>query len=182
MGDREIPLHYVCTRDEARTMVDGLERFWLSNCGCREERGKCERSRMDVCLYTVPNFPPTGSDHREVTRAEVDELLALAEKSRLVTRPFRGYEDRSRTEGICFCCDDCCSYFRDPTEVCDKGSSIERTGMETCDGCGLCVDVCHFGARRMSDGRLVVDRDRCYGCGLCVDACPLDCVKMGARD
>ena len=51
MPAMEIPLHYVCTRDAARTMVDGLERFWLSNCGCREERGKCERSRMDVCYF-----------------------------------------------------------------------------------------------------------------------------------
>jgi Pyruvate/2-oxoacid:ferredoxin oxidoreductase delta subunit len=139
------------------------------------------RSRKDVCLYLIPDFPPTGGEHREITRAEADELLVLAEQSHLVTRPFRGYTDRSRTEGVCFCCDDCCGYFLEDDEPCDKGASIERTD-ESCNDCGDCVPVCYFGSRSMVDGALRVDRDRCYGCGLCVDVCTTGCITMVSRD
>ncbi|MFH1866267.1 MAG: 4Fe-4S binding protein [Candidatus Eisenbacteria bacterium] len=179
-GEREIPLHYVCTRDEARTIFDEHENFWISDCGCREERGECRRSRRDVCLYVVPEFPPTGGNHREVSRAEADALLLLAEQSHLVTRPFRGYVDRSRTEGVCFCCDDCCGYFQADDEPCDKGASIAST-TDACNHCGECVRVCYFGARTTVDGALVVDGNKCYGCGLCADVCATDCIAMMGR-
>ena len=176
----DIPLHYVCTRDEARSLLDQHERFWISDCGCRESRGTCERSRRDVCLYVVPDFPPTGGNHREVGRPEADALLELAAQSHLVTRPFRGFTDRSRTDGICFCCDDCCGYFQGDDEPCDMGSFIEKTH-ESCNDCGECVRVCYFGARTMSHGALVVARDKCYGCGLCADVCAVDCIEMKKR-
>ena len=50
--------------------------------------------------------------------------------------------------------------------------------MADCTHCGLCAEVCHFHARRMEDGLLVVAHDNCYGCGLCVDICPEDCIRM----
>ena len=151
-GEREIPLHYVCTRDEARTIFDEHENFLISDCGCREERSECRRSRQDVCLYVVPDFPPTGGNHREV----------------------------SRTEGICFCCDDCCGYFQADDEPCDKGASIEST-TDACNHCGECVRVCYFGAGTTVDGALVVDGNKCYGCGLCAYVCATDCIAMMGR-
>lgn len=176
------PLHYVCTRHEARGLIASRDRFWISNCGCREARGGCARSRIDVCLYFTPEFPPTGTSWRKASREEAELLLAEAEARGLVTRPFRDEERRARTDGICFCCDDCCAYFLDRSEVCDKGTSIEATDREGCDDCGVCADVCHFGARTMEEGRLVVARDDCYGCGLCVDVCPLGAIQMVPRE
>ena len=29
-----IPIHYVCTHEDARKMAFGHDRFWVSNCGC----------------------------------------------------------------------------------------------------------------------------------------------------
>jgi len=52
--------HYVCTLDEARRIIAAHDQFSVSNCGCREAKGVCGRSRMDVCLYFNPDFPPTG--------------------------------------------------------------------------------------------------------------------------
>ena len=44
--ENEIPLHYVCTRDEARAILYAAEGFWISDCGCREGRedGQSERT------------------------------------------------------------------------------------------------------------------------------------------
>lgn len=173
-------MHYVCTRKEARDLTNPVTRFWVSNCGCREGRGGCKRSRMDVCLMFNENDTPSGSGKKEVSRAEVEAILKEAETKHLVTRPFRN-EARDKVDGICFCCDDCCGYFLNKEEVCDKGPEIERTDMPRCTDCGVCADVCYFGARRMEQDRLALTRESCYGCGLCLDVCPEECIELVAR-
>ena len=100
-----------------------------------------------------------------------------------MTRPFRDDETRQRTEGICFCCDDCCWYFLNPEEEpCEKGRYIEKTSMGDCIDCGACVEACYFKARAMDADTFTVDRDNCYGCGLCLDVCPVDCIEMVPRN
>jgi len=182
MGEREIPLHYVCTREEAGKLIKANDKLWVSNCGCREGRGKCEKSRIDVCIQFRESTAADGSGQHEATREEAEAILKEAEATHLVTRPFRDEDTRARVEGICFCCDDCCGYFTDPGDYgCDKGSLIEETDKERCMDCGLCAEVCYFGARKMIGGSLEVRRDQCYGCGLCLDVCPEDCIKMEER-
>jgi Pyruvate/2-oxoacid:ferredoxin oxidoreductase delta subunit len=182
MSEETPPLHFVCTLDEARKIVDSKKKYWVSNCGCRESRGKCDRSRIDVCLQFCESTAADGSGIKEVTRDAVEEILKEAQDKHLVTRPFRDDATRTVTEGICFCCDDCCEYFLNPDDnPCDKGDLIESTDVDSCTHCGLCADVCFFGARKLADGELKVDRDRCYGCGLCVDDCPEDCITMVSR-
>ncbi|HEX7402131.1 MAG TPA: 4Fe-4S binding protein [candidate division Zixibacteria bacterium] len=175
--------HYVCTWDEAKKLTGQHNRFCVENCGCREKKeGGCTRSRMDLCLMFRGDVQTSSdSNKKEITRVEVDEILREAKEKHLVTRPFRNDKDRTVTEGICFCCDDCCGYFLDPTEVCDKGIFIEKTGWDKCTHCGICADVCHFKARIMNEGKLSVDQNNCYGCGLCLEVCPEDCISMASR-
>ena len=182
MDESGVPLHYVCTRDEARSLIEAHTRYWVSDCGCRELRGSCKRSRIDVCLQfrEVTAASPTGL--KEVTLAEAEGILDEARDKHLVTRPFRNETDRTQADGICFCCDDCCGYFVDPGGYdCDKGELVQQTDMDTCTHCGLCVGVCYFGARRLREGKLTVAPDRCYGCGLCTDVCPEACIQMVPR-
>jgi len=181
MSEEKFNMHYVSTREEAKDLVSKFKSFWVSNCGCRESRGKCSRSRMDVCLMFRSDFPPTGSGFRELTRKDVDEILKEAKDKHLVSRPFRNEKNKAQTDGICFCCDDCCGYFLNPEEKCDKGKSIEKTDQEICNNCGDCAQVCYFKARQMNSEELRVDQDKCYGCGLCQDVCPLVCIEMVSR-
>jgi len=176
MAGSKRPQHYVCTLDEARAIADRHERFWVSVCGCRESRGGCARSRADVCLQLREKTAATGPDTKEVDRDFVEDIFAEALEKRLVPRPFR--DARGKTEGICFCCDDCCSYFTTiGNEKCDTGKMIESTNVAICMNCGTCGDACYFGARVL-DGELRIDRKKCYGCGLCVESCPEKCIKM----
>ena len=83
--------------------------------------------------------------------------------------------------GICVCCDCHCAYFRDPALVgtCAPGRLVAVSDEATCDGCGVCVPVCYFGARS-KEGALV-DPARCAGCGLCVEVCPAGATTMEKR-
>lgn len=133
---------------------------------------------MDVCLIFNPELS-TGTERRPASKHDALETVAEADAKGLISRPFRNLEHPDELDGgICFCCPECCYYFRHPEEHCDKGSLCESTLAGSCTGCLLCVESCHFGARRAADGRLVVDRDKCYGCGLCVGACPAGCIEM----
>jgi Pyruvate/2-oxoacid:ferredoxin oxidoreductase delta subunit len=181
MSEPERTLHYVCTHQDARELVERQKRFWVQNCGCRERRGNCDRSRMDVCLQFRETTAAGGSNQREITRAEAEEILREATAKHLVTRPFRDETTRTVTEGICFCCNDCCEYFKNREERCDKGAWIESTDEGRCDGCGVCAPFCYFGARVMDGDEVVVNRRECYGCGLCAELCPQECVDMVPR-
>ena len=182
MSQNEIPIHYVCTREHAQELIDGRNRFWVSNCGCREgNKEGCKRSRIDVCLFWDEQDSGSGTGKKEITRAEANAIVKEARDKLLVTRPFRN-DARTDTEGICFCCDDCCGYFQPGNEyTCDKGEMVEQTKMEDCTNCGGCEPACYFKARAMKDGALVVNRDHCYGCGLCVDVCPTGCIEIRKR-
>lgn len=182
MSEKEIPIHYVCTHEQAQSLIDRGERFWVSNCGCRErnEQG-CKRSRIDVCLFWNEHDAGSGSKKHEVARCDVAEIMKEAKDKWLVTRPFRN-EDRTATDGICFCCDDCCGYFVPGNDyACDKGEMIETTAMADCTQCGECEKVCYFYARKMKDGALALERDKCFGCGLCVASCPAECIRLERR-
>ncbi len=175
----DLAFHYVCTPDQAWDLISQHDHYWISNCGCREEHGPCKRSRIDVCLDFRGDTPVFGSGKRPATRQKVEVIFQEAREKWLVARPFRDEHDKSRTEGICFCCDDCCDYFVNPTAaLCDKGSLLELTHKELCIDCGNCVEVCYFKARQMANGEMVIHHELCYGCGLCALMCPEKCIEM----
>jgi len=181
MNEKDLAFHYVCTREQAKDLVTEHNKFWVSNCGCRESHGKCTRSRVDLCLIFREDVGTSGSRKKEISNVEVEEIFKEAKEKHLVTRPFRNEKNMKETTGICFCCDDCCAYFLNPDEKCDKGGFIERTDQNLCNNCGECEEVCYFKARKMDSDELFVDRSNCYGCGLCLDACPEDCIEMVQR-
>ncbi len=54
-------------------------------------------------------------------------------------------------------------------------AQIER---EKCDGCGLCADMCRFGAIRREGDAYAVDPLRCEGCKVCVALCPASAIRF----
>jgi electron transport complex protein RnfB len=180
MSSNELFMHYVCTLEEAKELISKHDKFWVSNCGCRESGSGCKQSRTDVCLMFSFEGGSSGSSPHEISKAEVQEIIKEAIDKKLVARPFRN-ADFTETDGICFCCQDCCGYFLDGSERCNKGKFIEKTDMDLCISCGLCIQSCYFGARTMQNELAVIDNERCYGCGLCVNDCPVQCISMVAR-
>ena len=53
---------------------------------------------------------------------------------------------------------------------------------ETCTGCGLCAELCRFGAvKPLSNNRYLVDPVACEGCGVCVRFCPAGAIAFPER-
>ena len=47
-----------------------------------------------------------------------------------------------------------------------------------CTGCGVCVDVCPFGAITVENEFARIDIAKCNLCGACVDACDFDAIEV----
>lgn len=65
------------------------------------------------------------------------------------------------------------------------GNVVAEVRQTLCSRCGLCIDVCPYGARRMDmeHDRIVVDELLCQGCGSCTAVCPNSAsVMRGFRD
>ncbi len=52
-----------------------------------------------------------------------------------------------------------------------KGKVVVAVHEEKCIGCGVCEEVCNWGALKVIDGIVEITRDKCEGCGICVCSC-----------
>lgn len=57
------------------------------------------------------------------------------------------------------------------------GGSKARVEANRCSACGVCLDLCRFGAIAI-DGAARVDPLGCEGCGVCADHCPQGAIAM----
>ena len=60
---------------------------------------------------------------------------------------------------------------------------IIKINSEKCNGCGLCVSVCHEGAIGLKNGKAVLLRDDyCDGLGNCLPVCPAGAITFEERE
>jgi len=52
-----------------------------------------------------------------------------------------------------------------------KGKILVSVDQGKCTGCGVCEEVCNWGAIKVIDDTVAIVKEKCEGCGLCVCSC-----------
>jgi ferredoxin len=158
----------------------------LSNCDCRERVQACDNP-LDVCLSIdkEAHYMISKGLGRKVTLEQALNALRRSHDAGLV---HISYTDKDQTDPliICSCCACCCHSlaglmrFDLPVAVVES-DQVAYQNEDTCIHCGVCVNRCHFQARRLESNRLKYDSSKCFGCGVCVSTCPVNAISMVKR-
>jgi len=172
----------VVGRDEAADILDRSKTVALLPCSCRLTFRRCSKP-AETCLNldTAAEESLARGVGREISRAEAEGLLAVADREGLVHLAI--HAPGQPRYALCSCCPCCCHdlqallrYGR--TNWVRRAAYAAETARDQCIACGECASRCYFGVRAMKDGTLVLDESKCYGCGLCVTACPNGAIEM----
>jgi Pyruvate/2-oxoacid:ferredoxin oxidoreductase delta subunit len=177
--------------DNVKKIVESANTIAVQDCSCRVELKRCD-APVEVCMFfnetakrtLVSEDPRTISfrPHR-VSKEEAMEVLKKAAEAGLVHMAYVDKENPTKIETVCSCCSCCCEilggilrFGMAPHVLTGSAKSVQDESK--CTDCGVCVDRCHFGSRKMVDGKLEYNPDRCFGCGLCVSTCPTNAITL----
>lgn len=57
-----------------------------------------------------------------------------------------------------------------------------RVDLESCTGCGTCVEVCPYEIPKIVDGKAVIDSPYCMRCPICSSNCPSGAIEIRGRE
>ena len=185
----------VITLQEAHRIADMGPVMGAMGCMCRwlhrayEERNPMEFSCLGtgIGMFKYERWPERykGGVHL-MPAAEAKEWLTRWNERgfmHLIMALPGGY-----IEGICNCEYPACLTIRNRLdlgiETLLKGHSVASIDYDTCNGCGICVQRCQYGAAKFEVriNKTNVDQLRCFGCGLCQTGCPRDAIEMIDRE
>lgn len=88
--------------------------------------------------------------------------------------------------GLCLCDYPDCGMIRRRLDIgigCLKGHHVAIVDYDRCNGCGICVQRCQWGALKfeISTDKAHIDQYRCFGCGVCGVGCPRDAISLKPR-
>jgi Na+-translocating ferredoxin:NAD+ oxidoreductase RNF subunit RnfB len=180
-------MHRVLDFSEMREILMDAELISLGECDCRKNLKKCD-SPLDVCICL-------NEDAREQISKGLGAKVSLEEALGALRRSHKAglvhiaytFNESDRPNIVCSCCSCCCHSMGalvrfGISEAVVASRYVAKNNLETCIGCGTCVERCQFKARHIEEGKLVYDEARCFGCGLCVTTCPTKSISLEKRE
>jgi len=177
LPDLEKVIPYARARD---IVLKNPDHIAVLDCPCRMSR-EHPCLPMDVCLIVGEPFASFVTaqqpEHaRWITPEEAVQILQEEDARGHVHHAFFKDAMLGRFYAICNCCPCCCGAMqaqRNGTPMLASSGYVCDVDSESCVGCGLCADVCPFGALAVDEesGTAVVDAAACMGCGVCVGRC-----------
>jgi ferredoxin len=162
----------------------------VANCICRDGmeilgRSCKQTSLKEACFpfgWHAQFFIDNGWG-RPVSKKEALEIFEKAEEDGLIVN----VTNTIQPHVICCCCSCCCGTIGPlkyrPKPIYYLTSNYQADiDLESCIGCGTCVDRCIMTAIKNVDEKSKVDLDRCIGCGNCVAICPEDAIQLKMKE
>jgi electron transport complex protein RnfB len=170
--------------ERAEELVKAQTILAVNNCICRQEQriiGKGCNKPEESCL-SFGQAAERGlrqNRGRAITQKEAMEILHRAEKAGLILQT----GNARKALFLCTCCGCCCGALRcikhDPKPASRVSSPfVMSLNINTCIGCGNCIDRCQMDAILLDEGKAILDLNRCIGCGLCVSTCPTNSYSL----
>lgn len=138
--------------------LDKYDVFSVSDCSCRQSRRVidegCGHLEKDICVQmgTGAEYYIRTGRGRQVSRAEVEEILKFAENNGLM-HEMPHTDGVGESAAICNCCGCACfsmrlaTYFRTPDAIRSNYSAVSEA--EKCVACGQCVENCPTNALKL---------------------------------
>lgn len=173
---------------EASKIIDEASFISVMRCPCRSTghlAGTPCDYPLDVCFHMndYARYQVEYGFAREVTKEWAKETIKDCEERGLVhaTDNFGGEGNM-----LCNCCPCHCIAlvgFAQAEQVprMAKSGFLCSVDAGRCEGAGLCVEKCSYGAISVENSGAKVNEDRCLGCGLCVSSCPNSALFLEAR-
>jgi ferredoxin len=174
--------------EQATEILARAKSWGVLDCMCRtraRQGGQDCSYPLETCLFVWPDEGAYEDDEliRAISHEEALRILRESADSGLVHTTANVGDYGSV---ICNCCPCCCPTlrgvveFQRPTVVAhsDFYAAVDEAA---CDGCGDCLERCHFNALSLPDSVCVVDHARCMGCGLCAVACAPGALSLVRR-
>jgi len=170
----------------SRSKVTGI-----SNCYCRETQRKhsdtpnCDHP-IKTCLHigfgkSLREIPYKSENLVKVSKSEIKQLLEECDRRGLVHQIIY-FPNPLFYYIVCNCCPCCCvimnKFLKSGSPQMIKSDFIAYTDMNKCNNCGICVQRCNFGARKVIDNKLTFFQGYCFGCGMCISGCPEEAISL----
>ena len=183
------PKDAIVPLEEVYHIIDQNDDFVLIPCPCRlrkeiEGHRECkDKYPIHNCIIMGPLAHGISELEDEgverVDRQRVKELTKEAAELGLVHCTDNIAEQANI---LCACCECCCgnigglTRYDNPRAIA-RANYISEVDIETCIGCGTCIERCKFGAITVEDVANI-NGDKCVGCGLCAVTCPENALTM----
>jgi len=178
------PVTVVLPYETASSVLAKARSISIRDCECRVTYHTCKKP-LKTCL-ALNDFSDDLVDRgvaQEVSLDQARDALKVANAHGLVHQVL--YTDWVKGEvfDLCSCCSCCCTYLRALMDFgvkhhIAKSGLVARVNANECVGCGVCLERCVFGARRIENGKAHAIEEKCYGCGLCTSACSAQASRL----
>ena len=181
---------HMATWEQISTILDQEKSFAAGMCMCREIKRingdpcKIEGVPTDTCVYfgEYADYMVAHEYCRRLTKQELQDLVQTCRNHGLVPNINNWQGDNIV---MCNCCGCCCTFLNEVKSFGKnsrrqvRSNFIAQVDMDSCIGCGTCVDICQVNALTMDDDETAtVDDAYCIGCGNCVLQCPTDSLSL----
>ena len=169
----------------------------IGACYCRHKMqhlGKACAAPMDICM-TFSGTAQSLIKHGIARPVDVSEGLALLDQAIACNLVQCGENVQHQVAFICNCCGCCCEAMLAAKRFAVLNpiattNFLPELDIDTCNGCGKCVNVCPVEAMALVSAgdphkhkrkKARLDESLCLGCGVCVRACAKGSIKLHAR-